>query len=95
MGENAASSSRSPLLGRDALALPRYEFSLINGTADEFGITLTGEEPLHCAVEQPILGPALDCPIQVRLIGDGHEQVIEVAGFRGSGCGPSIPAATR
>ena len=26
--------------------------------------------------------PALDCPIQVRLVGDGHEQVIEVAGFR-------------
>jgi hypothetical protein len=68
------------MLGRDALALPRYEFSLSNGTADEFGITLTGESPLHCGVEQPILAPALDCPIQVRLTGDGRDQVIEVAG---------------
>ena len=68
------------MLGRDALALPRYEFSLSDGTADEFGITLTAERPLHCRVEQPILAPALDCPIQVRLAGDGHEQVIEVAG---------------
>jgi hypothetical protein len=67
-------------LGRDALALPRYEFSLSGGITDEFGITLTAEGPLHCAVEQPVLGPALDCPIQVRLTGDGHEQVIEVAG---------------
>ena len=56
-------------LGREALALPRYELSLSDGTVDEFGITLTGEGPLHCSVEQPILGPALDCPIQVRLIG--------------------------
>jgi hypothetical protein len=69
-------------LGRDALALPRYEFSLSDGTADEFGITLTSEQPLRCGVEQPILAPALDCPIQVRLAGDGHEQVIEVAGFQ-------------
>jgi hypothetical protein len=68
------------MLGRDALALPRYEFSLDEGTADEFGITLSGEGPLHCGVEQPVLAPALDCPIQVRLTGDGREQVIEVAG---------------
>ncbi|PZS09136.1 MAG: hypothetical protein DLM64_11120 [Solirubrobacterales bacterium] len=68
------------MLGRDALALPRYEFSLSDGIADEFGITLTAEGPLHCGVEQPILAPALDCPIHVRLAGDAHEQVIEVAG---------------
>ncbi len=67
-------------LGREALALPHYELSLSDGTIDEFGITLTGEEPLHCSVEQPILGPALDCPIQVRLIGDGHDEVIETEG---------------
>ncbi len=67
-------------LGRDALALPRYELSLSNGIADEFGVTLTADGPLHCGVEQPILAPALDCPIQVRLTGHGHEQVIEVAG---------------
>jgi hypothetical protein len=68
------------MLGRDALALPRYEFSLSDAVTDEFGITLTAEEPLHCGVEQPVLAPALDCPIQVRLAGDEHEQVIEVAG---------------
>jgi len=70
------------MLGRDALALPLSEFSLSDGSADEFGITLTSEGPLHCGVEQPILAPVLDCPIQVRLAGDGHEQVIEVAGFQ-------------
>jgi hypothetical protein len=67
-------------LGRDALALPRHEFSLSDGVTDEFGITLTAEGPLHCTVDQPVRGPALDCPIQVRLAGNGHEQVIEVAG---------------
>jgi len=70
------------MLGRDALALPRYELSLSDGTADDFGVTLSAEGPLHCRVEQPILASALDCPIQVRLAGDGHEQVIEVAGFQ-------------
>ncbi|HUZ52196.1 MAG TPA: hypothetical protein VMU94_06675, partial [Streptosporangiaceae bacterium] len=69
-------------LGRDALALPRYEVQLGDGTTDEFGITLTAEGPLHCAVEQPILAPAVDCPIQVRLTGNGHDQVIEAAGMR-------------
>jgi hypothetical protein len=69
-------------LGRDALALPRYEFSLGDGDIDEHGITLTGEEPLHCAVDQPILGPALDCPLQVRLLGNGQDQMIEVVGLQ-------------
>jgi len=69
-------------LGRDALTLPRYEFTLSEGIADDFGLTLSAEEPLHCGVEQPILDPALDCPIQVRLTGDGQEQLIEVAGFQ-------------
>ena len=69
-------------LGRDALALPRYEVQLGDGTTDESGITLTAEGPLHCAVEQPILAPAVDCPIQVRLTGNGHDQVIEAAGMR-------------
>jgi hypothetical protein len=67
-------------LGRDALALPRYEFSLSDAITDEFGITLSAEGPMHCGVDQPIRAPALDCPIQVRLAADGHEQVIEVAG---------------
>ena len=67
-------------LGRDALALPRYEFRISDGTVDDFGVTLTSEEPLHCGVEQPILGPALDCPLQVRLIGEGRHEVVEAAG---------------
>ena len=67
-------------LGREALALPRYAFSISDGTVDEVGITLMGDEPLHCAVEQPISSPALDCPIQVRLLGDGHDVLLETAG---------------
>ncbi len=58
------------MLGREALALPRYDFVLSDGTTDEFGITLRGEAPLHCMVDQPVMAPALDCPIQVRLTGD-------------------------
>jgi hypothetical protein len=69
-------------VGRDALSLPRYEFLLADGTVDELGVMLHGEAPLHCGVEQTILAPALDCPVQVRLIGDGNEQVIDVAGLR-------------
>lgn len=70
------------MLGRDALALPRYDFALSDGTNDEFSLTLTGEAPAHCMVDQPVMAPALDCPVQVRLTGDGHDQVIEVAGFQ-------------
>lgn len=67
-------------LGRDSLTLPRYEFSLADGDADETGVTLFGEDHLQCQVEQQIRDPAVDCPIQVRLIGDGHDEVIEVTG---------------
>jgi hypothetical protein len=70
------------MLGREALALPRYDFVLSDGTTDEFGITLRGEAPLHCMVDQPVMAPALDCPIQVRLTGDHHDEVIEVIGFQ-------------
>lgn len=69
-------------LGRDALTLPRYEFALSDATTDEVGMMYRAEGPLHCGVEQPILAPALDCPLQVRLVGNGHEQNIEVAGFQ-------------
>lgn len=70
------------MLGREAIALPRFELPLNGGVEDEAGIALRGEAPLHCAVEQPIRGPALDCPIQVRLVGEGHDDRIEVAGFQ-------------
>lgn len=69
-------------LGRDALSLPRYEFVLADGTVDELGVMLHGEVPLHCGVEQAIQASALDCPVQVRLVGDSHDQVIDVAGLR-------------
>jgi hypothetical protein len=67
-------------LGRDALTVPRYEFVLADGEIDEKGVTLIGESHLRCAVEQPIRDPAIDCPILVRLIGDGHDEVVDVAG---------------
>ena len=67
-------------LGRDALTLPRYQFTVANGDSDSTGITLLGQDHLLCAVEQPIRDPAIDCPIMVRLIGNGHDEAIEVAG---------------
>lgn len=67
-------------IGREALTLPRYEFCLAEWESDETGITLVGEGHLQCRVEQPIRDPAVDCPIQVRLIGDGHDEVVELAG---------------
>lgn len=69
-------------LGRGALALPRYDLALGDGATDDFGVTLAGEAPLHCMVDQPVMAPALDCPIQVRLTGGDRDQVIEVAGLR-------------
>ena len=65
---------------RGALTLPRYELRIADGEADEDGITLVGEEHLRCAVEQPIADPPIDCPLVVRLVGDGHEERIEVVG---------------
>jgi hypothetical protein len=82
-------------LGREALALPRYEFPIRDATVDEFGVMLTGEEPLHCGVEQPILAPALDCPLQVRLTGNGRDEVIETAGCRRLRLRPFDPSRDR
>jgi hypothetical protein len=82
-------------LGRNALTLPRYEFSIRDARVDEFGVLLTGEEPLHCAVEQPIRGPALDCPLQVRLIGNGRDEAIETAGCRRLRLRPFDPSRDR
>ncbi|WP_194904368.1 hypothetical protein [Catenulispora rubra] len=68
-------------LGRDALTLPRYEFEIVDGAVDDVGVMLNGEAPLHCSVEQAIMASPLDCPVQVRLIGEGREERIEVAGL--------------
>jgi hypothetical protein len=65
---------------RGALTLPRYELRIADGEADEDGITLAGEDHLRCAVEQPIGDPPIDCPMVVRIVGDGREERIEVAG---------------
>lgn len=43
---------------------------------------LSDEQLLHCAVEQPIRGPAIDCPVTVRLIGGDREEIVEVGGYR-------------
>lgn len=69
-------------VSREALSLPRFDLALADAASDELGLILHGEAPLHCAVEQPILAPALDCPIQVRLVGGDREQLIDVAGLR-------------
>jgi len=82
-------------LGREALALPRYEFVLADGAADELGPILHGEAPLHCRVEQAIGASALDCPLQARLIGEGREQTVEVAGLRRLKVRPFDPGRDR
>jgi hypothetical protein len=50
------------MLGRDALALPRYEVALSDGIADEFGITLVAEVPLHCGSSSRSWVPPLTVP---------------------------------
>ena len=67
-------------LSRDALTVPRYEFSLAEGKADDTGITLIDEGHLNAAFSNLMGDPAIDCPIQVRLVGDGRDEAIEVAG---------------
>jgi hypothetical protein len=69
-------------LGRAALTLPEFTFSTKDGATDEAGILLSGQQPLHCAVEQPIQSPPIDCPLMVRFTGGGREQFAEVAGYR-------------
>jgi hypothetical protein len=65
---------------RGALTLPKYVLPLADGEADDDGITLVGADHLRCGVVQPIGDPPIDCPLTVRLLGDGHDERIEVAG---------------
>lgn len=67
-------------LGRDVVSLPRFELQLADGVSDLDSTTLSGEARLHCDAEQPVRDPAIDCPLVVRLAGNGKEQVVEVAG---------------
>jgi hypothetical protein len=69
-------------LSRSALSLPVFVFLPSDAIADDAGILLSTAQPLHCAVEQPIRSPAIDCPLVVRFTGDEREERITVAGYR-------------
>jgi hypothetical protein len=69
-------------LGRAALSLPQFTFTASDSIPDDAGVVLTGAQPLHCAVEQPVHSPAIDCPLIVTFTGPGREETIEVAGYR-------------
>jgi len=69
-------------LSRSALSLPVFVFHASDATTDDAGILLSTAQPLHCAVEQPIRSPAIDCPLVVRFTGDEREERITVAGYR-------------
>lgn len=69
-------------ISRDALTLPKFVFSAENAQAGETGILLEAEDKLFCRVEQPVGAPSIDCPLLVRLCGNGKEEAIEVAGYR-------------
>ncbi len=69
-------------LGRAALSLPQFTFTASDSIRDDAGVVLTGAQPLHCAVEQPVQSPAIDCPLIVTFTGPGREETVEVAGYR-------------
>lgn len=69
-------------VGREALSLPQYEFRPGDAASDDGGIVLHGVSHLNCKVQQPIHAPTIDCPVTVRFIGDGREEVVDVAGYR-------------
>ena len=70
------------LLGQTSLDLPRYEFSRRDAHQQADGLLFQSDQPLHCFVQQPVKDPAIDCPLLVRLIGNGKEETVEVAGYR-------------
>jgi hypothetical protein len=47
-------------LSREALTIPRYEFTLDDVMSDDGGIVLTGVSHMTCHVQQPIHGPTID-----------------------------------
>ncbi|MDO3402668.1 hypothetical protein QWI29_21705 [Mycolicibacterium neoaurum] len=82
-------------LSREALTIPSYEFTTDDVVSDEGGIVLTGVSHLTCHVQQPIHGPTVDCPITVRFVADGRQEVMEVAGYRRLRLRPFDPARDR
>jgi hypothetical protein len=80
---------------REALTIPRYEFTLNDVASDDGGIVLTGVNHMTCDVQQPIHGPAIDCPITVRFVAEGQEEAVAVAGYRRLRLRPFDPARDR
>ena len=77
---------------REALTIPRYEFTLDDVVSDDGGIVLTGVNHMTCHVQQPIHGPTIDCPITVRFVADGRQETMDVAGYRRLRLRPFDPA---
>lgn len=80
---------------REALTIPRYEFTPDDVMSDEGGIVLTGVNHMTCHVQQPIHGPTIDCPITVRFVADGRQETMDVAGYRRLRLRPFDPACDR
>ena len=69
-------------LSQTALALPKFTFSKPAGAPKNNGVLLEAQNVVHCHVEQPVGDPAIDCPLFVRFVGNGREELAEVAGYR-------------
>ncbi len=82
-------------LDRSVLTVPLYTFRLEDAVMDAGGCLLTGEQSLHCAVQQPIRDPAIDCPLLVRFSGAGRVQHASVAGYRRLRLRPFDPSRDR
>jgi len=82
-------------LPRSVLSLPVYVFYRLDGPADDAGVLLTGTQPLHCAVEQPIQSPAIDCPLVVEFASRERKETITVAGYRRLRVRPFDPSSDR
>jgi hypothetical protein len=82
-------------IGREALTLPVYAFTPGDVVADDGGILLSGVSHMICRVQQPIHGPAIDCPVTVQFIGETQDKVVTVAGYRRLRLRPFDPARDR
>lgn len=69
-------------LSQTALSLPKFAFPKPTAGRQKDGLLLEAQSTLHCHIEQAVGGPAFDCPLFVRFIGKGKEELAEVAGYR-------------
>src|SRR5262249_53765971 len=69
-------------LNQSALSLPKFTFSKPSRSSQQEGLLLEAQELMHCRIEQPVGDPAIDCPLFVRFIGAGKQELAEVAGYR-------------